>query len=120
MTIAEVLANYSNGKLVIDKLVCQYVADNGARVLCRFVFDSDHLYLRKEMLFGFSNNTLQDIELTDDDVQDTLLQVIADFLVADNHEFDIFNRDIEVLVEELLSEDCIAAHELEGFIFKMY
>jgi len=119
MTITEALLNYSNGKIIIDKFVYQYVADNGVRVLYRFVIDSNHLYLRHEEFSDFITTT-EDIELTDEDVTELLLQSITDFLGGDHFKFDIFDRTIDVSASTLLSEEFLTQNNLQEILFKTY
>ena len=119
MTISQALSNYSNGTLVIDKYVYQYVTDTGLRVIYRFVFDANNLYLRKETLNGFSK-TEENIEVTDADVLDVLPESIASFLSDTEYKYDIFDRDVDVPATDLFLVDFLEAHNLQEAVFKTY
>jgi len=119
MTIAQALNGYSNGKLVIDKFVYQYVSITSSRVVYRFAFDSSHLYLRKEEAHDF-NGSIEDIELFDEDISETMAETIAKFLATEQYQFDIYKRDIDIPAEQLLSQSFINENGLIGAVFKTY
>lgn len=114
MTIETAINGYSNGKLVLDQLVCQFVNDTGGRVIYRFVIDADHLYLRKDVIFGFGDMTTEDATLTDEDVQEGFPQYIADFLAGGEKVFDVYQRNMHVPAASILSAQFLSGHELEG------
>lgn len=115
MTISEAINGYSNGKLLLDQLVCQFIAETGGRVIYRFVVDPEHLYLRKDVIIGFGEMTTEDTILTDQDVHSDFPQYIADFLAGDSSKvFDIYKRDERVPSVSILSAQFLSGHELEG------
>lgn len=120
MTIQEAINGYDNGKLIIDKLVCQFVSEAGSRVIYRFVVDSDGLYLRRDEIIGFGEMETSDIELSDDDVQESFPQYIADFLQGGERVYDIYRRDTAVEASDLLTVEFLEAQDLEGAVFMTY
>ena len=119
MTIAEAINGYGNGKKILDQLVCQFVHTHGARYIYRFVVDSEKLYLREDVLRGFTGNTSEDIELTDEEVTDALLALVEEFLDGESPKvYDIFERHVGVNAEELLH--VTAFPELQGRVFFKY
>lgn len=121
MTIEEAINGYTNGKLVLDKLVCQFVRDGASRVIYKFVIYSDNLYLRKEEIAGFNEFIREDLILTDSDVDPQFPQYISDFLSSDSLKiYDIYKRDIPIPAEIVLSQDFLVGHELEGRHFLSY
>jgi len=120
MTISEAINGYDNGKLIIDKLVCQFASEAGSRVIYRFVVDSGGLYLRRDEIVGFGGMQTNDIELSDADVQESFPQYIADFLAGGERVYDIYKRDTAVEAIELLNVEFLQANDLEGLIFLTY
>lgn len=118
MTISEAINGYSNGKLLLDQLVCQFVSDTGGRVIYRFMVDSNHLYLRKDVIIGFGNMPTEETILGDQDVHDDFPQYIADFLSGDSAKiYDIYKRDVQIQASEILSNTFLQNHELLGRFF---
>ena len=104
MTISEAINGYSNGKLLLDQLVCQFIAETGGRVIYRFVIDLQHLHLRKDVIASFGDMTTDDVVLTDDDVHPDFPQYIADFLAGDSAKiYDIYKRDTPIQASAILS-----------------
>jgi hypothetical protein len=117
MTIQEALYGYDNGKLVMDKLVCQFPSPNGSRVVFRFTLDSEGLYLRKDEIFGFGRATQEEFQLSDQDVNQSLLEYVIGFWQNERKVYDIFKREVPVPAAELLSGQALAAFGLEDKAF---
>lgn len=120
MTIQEAINGYDNGKLIIDKFVFQFASEAGSRIIYRFAIDSGGLYLRRDEIFGFGEMETTDFELSDDDVQESFPQHIADFLAGDGRIDDIYRRKTAIEASDLLTTEFLEEHSLEGAIFMTY
>ena len=120
MTISETTSAYNGNKVLVDKLVCQYVDDNGARVLFRFVVGKGKLYIRKDRIKGFGDMTTQDTQLSEEDVTDELLAYIAEFLDSTERTYDIYKRNDFLPADAVLGEDIISSLGLQGKDFAIF
>lgn len=120
MTIAQATAGFGDQLVLLDKLVCQYVADNGARIIWRFVCQNGKIFLRRESISGFGSASLEGTELFDDYVTEELLAYVTAFIEGSQRNFDIFNRDLPVDSHVILTEVFLEGHELEGKLFMAY
>lgn len=114
MTIAEATSDFSDYPVLIDKLVCQYVEDSGARVVWRFACQNGKIFLRRESLAGFGISSMEETELFQEDVQVELLLYALVFNASPEKNYDIFQRETLVRAEDLLAESFLLNHELQG------